>query len=100
MNVVDEDVRVEVEVPIRVVISEDKRFSVTLRRSANDKLKMLAEDLGELLGMSKYSLTFFYNGDKVGLNERLGDREIGSLPTKTTNQTSLIERLDTQKEDS
>jgi hypothetical protein len=50
-----------------------------LKRPANDKIKLLAEVLGELLGLSKYSLTFFYNGDMVGLNERLGDRDIGSI---------------------
>jgi hypothetical protein len=40
----------------------------------------VAEELGELLGMSKYRLTFFFKGEKVGLNERLGEREIGSKP--------------------
>jgi hypothetical protein len=73
-------VRTEVEVHIRVLISEDKRFTLTLRRPANDKVKVLAEDLGELLSLSKYALTFFYKGDKVALNERLGDREIGGCP--------------------
>lgn len=58
-------------------MSEDKRFSLVLKRGANDKLKMVAEELAELLNVTKYSLTFFYKGDKVGLNERLGDREIG-----------------------
>lgn len=77
VNLSEEDVRLQVEVPIRVVISEDKRFTLTLRRPANDKLKVLAEEVGDLLGLSKYALTFFYKGDKVGLNERLGDREIG-----------------------
>lgn len=82
IDITEEDVKIEVEVPIRVVISEDKRFSLNLKRPSNDKLKLLAEDLGELLGLSKYALTFFFNGDKVGLNERLGDREIGSAPLK------------------
>jgi hypothetical protein len=81
IDINEEDVRIEVEVPIRVIISESKRFSLTLRRPSNDKLKILAEDLGELLGLSKYALTFFFNGDKVGLNERLGDRAIGQSPS-------------------
>lgn len=37
---------------------------------------MVAEELAELLSLSKYALTFFYKGDKVSFNERLGDREI------------------------
>ena len=69
----------EVEVAIRVVLSEEKRFTLNLIRPANDKLKILAEDIGQLVGLSKYALTFFYQGDKVGLNERLGDREIGTV---------------------
>ena len=40
---------------------------------------MIAEEIGELLNLSKYALTFFYKGDKVGLNERLGDRDIGTI---------------------
>lgn len=77
VDIQEEDVRTEIDVPIRVFISEDKRFTVTLKRPSNDKVKLLAEDLGELLGLSKYALTFFFRGDKVGLNERLGDRDIG-----------------------
>lgn len=77
VDIMEEDIRVEVEVLLRVIVSEDNRFTLTLKRPSNDKIKVLAEDLGEMLGLSKYALTFFYHGDKVGLNERLGDREIG-----------------------
>jgi hypothetical protein len=73
-----EEVLTEVEVKVRVVMSEDKRFTLALRRPSNDKMKILADDLGELLNLSRYALTFFFKGDKVALNERLGDREIGS----------------------
>ena len=52
---------------------------MVLDRPSNDKIKVLAEELGDLLGLSKYALTFFYKGDKVGLNERLGDRDIGNV---------------------
>ena len=72
-----EEVLTEVEVKVRVVMSEDKRFTLALRRPSNDKMKILADDLGELLNLSRYALTFFFKGDKVALNERLGDREIG-----------------------
>jgi len=59
-------------------MSEDKRFTLVVKRSTNDKLMMIAEELAELLNVTKYSLTFFYKGDKVGLKERLGDRDIGA----------------------
>jgi hypothetical protein len=81
-DIEEEDVRTEVEVKVRVVMSEEKRFTLALRRPSNDKMKILADDLGELLNLSRYALTFFYKGDKVALNERIGDREIGSLPKK------------------
>ncbi len=69
----------EIELSIRVLISEDKRFSLILKTQTNDKIKNIAEEIGELLNLSKYALTFFYKGDKVGLNERLGDRDIGGF---------------------
>ena len=43
----------------------------------NEKMKAIAEELGDLLNLSKYRFTFFYKGDKVSLGERLGDRGIG-----------------------
>ena len=67
----------EIELSVRVVISEDKRFSLVVKQNANDKIKAVAEELAELLNLSKYALTFFYKGDKIGINERLGDRDIG-----------------------
>lgn len=55
-----EQVLTEVEVKVRVVMSEDKRFTIALRRPSNDKMKILADDLGELLNLSRYALTFFF----------------------------------------
>jgi hypothetical protein len=74
----EDDVWTEMELCIRVVMSEDKRFSLVIKRSTNDKIMAIAEELAELLNVTKYSLTFFYKGDKVGLKERLGDRDIGA----------------------
>jgi hypothetical protein len=79
IDTAEEDVRTEVDLAIRVVASEEKRFTLNIKRPANDKLKTLAEDVGLLVGLTKYSLTFFYKGDQLRLNERLGDREIGGI---------------------
>ena len=70
-----------------MVISEDKRFSLVVKKQANDKIKAVAEELAELLNLSKYALTFFFKGDKVGINERLGDRDIG-VPSTLSNNLS------------
>jgi len=51
-----------------------------MKKSANDKIKSIAEELAELLGLSKYALTFFFRGDKVSFGDRLGDRGIGGKP--------------------
>jgi len=72
-------VRIEVEIAIRVVISEENRFTLKLIRPANDQMKTLAEDVGELLNLTRYEITFFYKNETIGLNERIGDREIGSI---------------------
>ena len=78
VDIQSEEVTTEVEVKVRILISEEKRFTLSIKRPANDKIKQLADDLGELLNLTRYALTFFYKGDKVALNERIGDREIGS----------------------
>lgn len=74
-------------------MSEDKRFSLIIKKAANDKIKMVAEELAELLNVTKYSLTFFYKGDKVGLNERLGDRDIGANCSNSTIKNLLNQGL-------
>lgn len=61
-------------------MSEDKKQTIVIKRGANDKLKSVAEELAELLNVTKYQLTFFFMGEKLALNERLGDREIGISP--------------------
>ena len=63
IDTTEEDVRTEVDLAIRVVASEEKHFTLNIRRPANDKLKTLAEDVGLLVGLTKYSLTFFFKGD-------------------------------------
>jgi hypothetical protein len=81
-DIVEEDIKTEVEVKVHILMSEDKRFTLSMKRPSNDKMKVLADDLGDLLNLSRYALSFFYKGDKVALNERLGDREIGGLPSE------------------
>ena len=80
IDIIEEDVLTEVEVSIRVIIEDDKRQSIIITCPSNEKIKSIAEELSDLLTISKYSLTFFFNGEKVGFGERLGDREIGGRP--------------------
>ena len=80
VDTTQEEVLSEVEIQVRVVIGEDKKFTLTTQKLANDKVKVIAEELAEMLNFSKYALTFFYKGEKVSMNERLGDKEIGCRP--------------------
>mmetsp|Transcript_40781 Transcript_40781/g.39376 ORF Transcript_40781/g.39376 Transcript_40781/m.39376 type:complete len:112 (+) Transcript_40781:240-575(+) len=70
----------EIEVSLRVIVSEEQRFTLILRKSPNEKIKSIAEELGDILQLSKYRLSFFFKGEKVNLGDRLGDKEIGSKP--------------------
>ena len=63
VDINNEDIRTEVEVKVRVIVSEDKRFTLTMKRPSNDKMKTFADDLGDLLNLSRYALSFFYKGD-------------------------------------
>ena len=74
---------------MRVVINEDKKFSIILKKPANDKIKAIAEELSELCELSKYSLTFFYRGEKLNFGERLGDRNIGGKPGNDSDEFLL-----------
>jgi hypothetical protein len=58
VDIVEDDIRIEVEIVMRVVVSEEKRFTLKLVRPANDKMKVLAEDVGDLLNLTRYELTF------------------------------------------
>ena len=79
-----------------MVISEEKRFTLKLKRPSNDKMKVLAEEIGDIVNLTRYELTFFYKTEPVGLNERIGDRDIGGYfknnysSTEETNTNYLL----------
>ena len=69
----------QVEITARIVLSEEQKFTLIIKRPAGDKLKQVAEEISEIVGISKYKLTFFFRGEKVGLGDKLADKGIGSL---------------------
>jgi hypothetical protein len=60
LNIEENRLLSEIEVAVRVVISEEKKFSVILNKSVNDKIKTIAEELEDLIDVPKYGLTFFF----------------------------------------
>ena len=79
----------EVEINVRIVVSEDSRFSITIKKSTNAKIKQISEDLCELIDTPKYGMTFFYQGEKLSFGEKIGDRNIGA-PPGFKNETYLM----------
>ena len=45
---------------MRVIASETNTFSLTLTRGVNDKIQDVAEEVSELIGENKYTLSFLY----------------------------------------
>lgn len=80
----NEEILNVVEIQVRVIISENQKFTLTMQKMSNDKIKVVAEELSEMLNISKYALTFFYKGDKVNMNERFGDKDIGGKANLNT----------------
>ena len=53
----------QVTLTIRVVASEEKKFTISMKRNANDKFMDVAKEMADFLGESKYGLSFFYKGE-------------------------------------
>ena len=51
-----------VHLKIRVVASETRKFTLTMKRRANDKLMDVSKELAKLLNESHYGLSIFYGG--------------------------------------
>jgi len=59
------------------VASETKKFTLKMKRSANDKLLDVSKELANLLNENRYGLSFYYGGEVMKLSDRLGDSQIG-----------------------
>ena len=77
----------EVEINVRVVVGEDQRFSISIKKNTNAKIKQISEDIADLINTPKYGLTFFYQGEKLSFGDRLGDKAIG-IPCALSQSTS------------
>ena len=64
----------KIQLNVRVIASEQKKFTITMSRSSNDKLMDLAQEIGDQLTQSKYNLTFIFKGENLDLSTRLGDK--------------------------
>lgn len=62
-----------VNIEVRVVASENKKFTLVTKQDANEKVMSLSKELAVLLDVSKYGLSFYYGGECLKLHDRLGD---------------------------
>ena len=46
--------------------------------------------MADLFGETKYSISFFQNGQKINLNDRVGDIGIGYYPGSTGQVSNII----------
>lgn len=52
-------------------------MAITLSASADDKAMAIAEQIADLFGETKYSISFFMSGQKINLNDKLADLNLG-----------------------
>lgn len=49
-----------VNINVRCILSEEKKQTVLLKVNTNDKAMVIAEQIADLFGETKYSISFFY----------------------------------------
>ena len=81
-----------VNINVRCILSEEKKQTVLLKVNTNDKAMVVAEQIADLFGETKYSISFFYNSSKINLNDRLADIGIGGTGNVTIedNQSTIL----------
>lgn len=65
------------------MLSKDKCGTVTISLNTNDKAMKIAEQIAELFGETKYSISFFINATKINLNVKVGDLCLGYTGDKS-----------------
>ena len=49
-----------ININIRAVAAETKKFSLTMRRNVNDKIMDIAKEIADFMEEDKYGLSFYY----------------------------------------
>ena len=73
-----------------MVLNFDKKYNMTISAHTDDKAMAVAEQLAELFGETKYSISFFMDGQKINLNDKLADLNIGYYKSKEHQQGQLL----------
>ena len=62
---------------VRVIVSEQQKFSIDMPCHTNFKVGDVAKEIGEQIDQSKYELSFFYKGECLSLSTKFGEKNIG-----------------------
>ena len=62
---------------IKAILSSEKTTTVEYKLKTNDKAMAFAEQIADLYNETKYSISFFYNGAKINLNQAIATLGIG-----------------------
>ena len=86
---------------IYVVLSKEKKVNLTISSHSDDKAMEVAEQVAELYGETKYSISFFKGGSKINLNDKLADLGLGYYKVKKRSivLVSLLKRRSRRTKD-
>lgn len=73
----------QIYLQVYVVLNFDKKYNMTVSSHADDKMMAVAEQLADLFGETKYSISFFMDGQKINLNDKLADLGLGYYRSKS-----------------
>lgn len=74
-----------VKIKIRVIQSQEKIYTVEYKVDANSTCLKFIEALADFSNETKYSISLFYKGQKINVND-----QIANLGIQQSNQTQII----------
>ena len=63
---------------------------MTLTVQADDKAMAIADQIAEIFGETKYSISFFSAGQKINLNDKVADLNVGYYKNPESQQNKVL----------
>ena len=79
----------KINLKVKCTLAQDKIQTIKMKVSTNDKAMVVAEQIADLFAETKYSISFFYNSQKINLNDRIADIGIGFHQEDSGNNTMI-----------
>ena len=65
-------------------------MTMTLTVQADDKAMAIADQIAEIFGETKYSISFFSAGQKINLNDKVADLNIGYYKNPDNQENKIL----------